>query len=66
MPVADAKEEKMEPCDEYEDALRIRYESCHPDDSFEALKLRAAFSKEDRRLLEDWRAAARAGALDRH
>ena len=56
----------MEQGDEYEDALRIRYESCHPDDTFEALKHRAAFSKENRRLLEDWRTAARAGALDQH
>jgi len=66
MPVAETKEVKMEQGDEYEDALRIRYESCHPDDTFEALKHRAAFSKENRRLLEDWRTAARAGALDQH
>lgn len=43
-----------------EERLRIFYERCRPDDSFEALKHRAAFSKEDRRLLEDWRAAAKA------
>lgn len=30
------------------------YDSCHPDDSFENLKRRAAFSKEDRCLLRDW------------
>lgn len=43
-----------------QDRLRIvaaRYEQCHPDDSFEDLRIRARFSKEDRRLLEDWLAA---------
>jgi hypothetical protein len=40
--------------------LRAEYERCHPDDTLEALRHRAAFSKEDRRLLEDWRAAIRA------
>lgn len=44
---------------ENEDLLRVEYERCHPDDTFEALRSRAAFSKEDRRLLEDWRAAMR-------
>ncbi|HRP77676.1 MAG TPA: hypothetical protein PL183_01085 [Aquamicrobium sp.] len=43
-----------------DDLLRAEYERCHPDDTFEALQCRAAFSKEDRRLLEDWRAAIRA------
>ena len=43
-----------------DELLRAEYERCHPDDTFEALKRRAAFSKEDRRLLEDWRAAIRA------
>ena len=43
-----------------EDLLRVEYERCHPDDTFEALTQRAAFSKEDRRLLEEWRAAIRA------
>ena len=55
----------MEASDKDEDGLRAHYERCHPEDSFEALKHRAGFSKEDRRLLEDWRAAARAGAFDR-
>ncbi len=39
------------------------YEDCHPGDSFDDLKRRAAFSKEDRMLLRDWLAAA-AAALD--
>lgn len=43
-----------------DDLLRSEYERCHPDDTFEALVHRAAFSKEDRRLLEDRRAAIRA------
>ena len=46
---------------EREDALlRAEYERCHPGDTLEALRHRAAFSKEDRRLLEDWRSAIRA------
>lgn len=43
-----------------DDLLRTEYERCHPDDTFEALKSRAAFSKEDRMLLGEWRAAIRA------
>ncbi|EIM72696.1 hypothetical protein A33O_18669 [Nitratireductor aquibiodomus RA22] len=38
-----------------------RYERCHPDDTFADLARRSSFSKEDRRLLEDWLAAT---ALD--
>lgn len=34
-----------------------RYDLCHPVDSFDELTRRAAFSKEDRRLREDWLAA---------
>jgi hypothetical protein len=33
---------------------REAYDRCHPDDSFEDLRRRAAFSKEDRCLLRDW------------
>ena len=40
-----------------EDAARAAYDACHPDDSFDDLKRRAAFSKEDRCLLRDWLAA---------
>ena len=43
-----------------EELLRAEYERCHPDDSYEALVSRAAFSKEDRMLLREWRAAIRA------
>ena len=39
-----------------EEAAR-RYDRCDPDDSFADLMHRAAFSKEDRRLMEDWLAA---------
>lgn len=42
-----------------EDLLRTEYERCHPGDTLEALRHRAAFSKEDRRLLEEWRRAVR-------
>ncbi len=45
------------------DALARRlYDRCHPDDSFDELRQRARFSKEDRGLLRDWRAAARSVA----
>ena len=43
-----------------DDLLRIEYERCRPDDTLEALQHRAAFSKEDRLLLDEWRAAIRA------
>ena len=38
--------------------VAVRYERCHPEDTFADLCNRASFSKEDRRLLEDWMAAA--------
>jgi hypothetical protein len=43
------------------------YDRCHPGDSFEAMKLRARFSKEDQGLLNEWMAlaAARAAKLPR-
>ena len=50
----------MKPGNECKEGLRAAYEGCHPDDTLEALKHRAAFSKEDRLLLEEWRAAMRA------
>lgn len=31
-----------------------RYDRCHPTDSFDDLGRRASFSREDRRLMEDW------------
>jgi len=48
-----------------EDMLRAEYERCNPGDTLEALVHRAAFSKEDRRRLEDWRAAIRARLASR-
>jgi hypothetical protein len=36
-----------------------RYASCHPGDSFADLMKRASFSKEDRRLMQDWLDAGR-------
>lgn len=44
-----------------EDRARAAYDACHPDDGFDDLKRRAAFSKEDRCLLRDWLAAVRRG-----
>jgi hypothetical protein len=38
------------------------FERCHPGDTFEDLKRRACFSKEDKGLLRDWMAVARARA----
>lgn len=35
------------------------YDRCHPGDSFDDLRRRSSFSKEDRRLMEDWFEAAR-------
>jgi hypothetical protein len=34
------------------------YERCHPDETFEDLKRRARFTKEDRGLLYEWMALA--------
>lgn len=36
-----------------------RYARCHPGDSFGDLVRRSSFSKEDRRLMEDWLEAGR-------
>ena len=38
--------------------VRDIYERCNPEDTFEDLKRRSAFSKEDRGLLRDWVALA--------
>ncbi|MBR0913895.1 hypothetical protein [Bradyrhizobium japonicum] len=50
-----------------ESLIREDFERCHPDDTFEDLKRRASFSKEDKGLLRDWMAvaAARAAAATR-
>lgn len=51
-----------------------RYEACHRNDTFSDLVRRSSFSKEDRRLLEEWLAATlrnhgdasdKTGALER-
>lgn len=34
--------------------IRSDYERCRPDDTFDDLKRRARFSKEDKFLLRDW------------
>lgn len=47
-------------CAALEALIRADYESCHPDDTFEDMKRRAAFSKEDKGLLRDWMAIAAA------
>lgn len=51
----------------YESLVRDDYERAHPNDSFDDLKRRARFSKEDLGLLRDWMdvAAARAKQCER-
>jgi hypothetical protein len=51
----------------YEALVAPDYDRCHPGDSFEAMKLRARFSKEDQGLLKQWMAiaAVRAAKLPR-
>lgn len=44
---------------EIDAVARSAYDRCHPDDSFDEMAARARFSKEDKGLLRDWRAAAR-------
>jgi hypothetical protein len=39
--------------------IATRYDACHPDDSFSDLRWRAVFSKEDRRLMQEWLEAGR-------
>jgi len=45
-----------------ESLIREDYGRCHPGDTLDDLKRRAAFSKEDRGLLRDWMAIAHAAA----
>jgi hypothetical protein len=42
--------------------IRDRYGRIHPDDTFDDLKRRAAFSRQDAGLLRDWIKAARRAA----
>jgi len=48
-----------------ESLIREDFDRCHPGETLEDIKRRAAFSKEDRRLYQDWMAVAamRAQAL---
>jgi hypothetical protein len=46
--------------EELESLIRRDYERCHPGDTLDDLKRRAAFSKEDRGLLREWMAIAAA------
>jgi hypothetical protein len=41
-----------------ESLIREDFERCHPNDTFDDLKKRASFSKEDKGLLRDWMAIA--------
>jgi hypothetical protein len=41
-----------------ESLVRPEYERCHPDETWEDLKRRAAFTREDKGLLRDWMALA--------
>jgi hypothetical protein len=41
-----------------ESLVRPDYERCHPDETWEDLKRRAAFTREDKGLLRDWMALA--------
>lgn len=45
--------------------IRDDYEYCHPDDTFDDMKQRAAFCREDKGIYRDWLAiaAARADAI---
>lgn len=48
-----------------ESLVREDYDRCHPGETFDDMKRRGSFSKEDRGLYRDWLAvaAARAAAL---
>jgi len=51
----------------HEAAVRDEYDACDDHDTFESLKLRAQFSKEDQGFLRDWlrTAEARVKAFER-
>jgi hypothetical protein len=48
-----------------ESLIRREYERSHPDETFEDLKRRARFTKEDRGLLYEWMALAARRAAER-
>ncbi len=41
-----------------ESLIREDFERCHPGETFEDIKRRASFTKEDKGLLRDWMAVA--------
>jgi len=43
---------------EFQSLVRDEYDRLHPDDTFEDVKHRARFSKEDQGMLRDWMAIA--------
>lgn len=45
---------RRSPRQHLESLVRADYERCHPEDSFDDLKRRARFTKEDKGLLRDW------------
>ena len=49
-----------------ESLIRADYEHCHPGETFEDMKRRASFSKEDKGLLRDWMAVAAVRAAAGH
>lgn len=49
-----------------ESIIRADYERCHPGEALEDIKLRSAFSKEDKGLLRDWMAVAAVRAAAEH
>ncbi len=49
-----------------ESLIRLDYERCHPGEALEDMKLRSAFSKEDKGLLRDWMAVAAVRAAAEH
>jgi hypothetical protein len=58
------------PADEHEWAyheflIRADYDQCHPGETFDDLKYRARFSKEDQGLLSEWMALAARRAAER-
>lgn len=49
-----------------ESLIREDFDRSHPDDSFEEMKRRSAFSREDKGLLRDWMALAARRATELH
>lgn len=49
-----------------ESLIGADYERCHPGEALEHIKLRSAFSREDKGLLRDWMALAAVRAAVEH